>query len=116
MNNLHSAVDLLPSFVGSVVPDAGTVGWKGACFFENEARLELTEHVSGGGNESSLNGGILHLKVKSRYFILLLAIESDSWLIRTSDHQVSLQSGTCTDIVKLLLYHLTLLLQVAVGK
>ncbi|RRT39237.1 hypothetical protein B296_00033082 [Ensete ventricosum] len=69
MNNLHTAIDLLPSFVGSVVPDAGIVGWKGACFFENEARLEFTEHVSGGGNESSLNGGILHLKANSCYFV-----------------------------------------------
>ncbi|CAL9769294.1 unnamed protein product [Musa acuminata subsp. burmannicoides] len=67
MNNLHSAVDLLPSFVGSVVPGAGTVGWKGACFFENEARLDFTEHVSGGGNESSLNGGILHLKTDAAH-------------------------------------------------
>ncbi|CAL5393934.1 unnamed protein product [Camellia sinensis] len=42
LNNLHSAVDLLPSFVGSVSPTNGSIEWKGACFFDNEARLEFT--------------------------------------------------------------------------
>ncbi|KAG6498092.1 hypothetical protein ZIOFF_046001 [Zingiber officinale] len=59
MNNLHSAVDLLPSYVGSVVADAAAVGWKGACFFENEARLEFIEHGEGSDNESSNSGAIL---------------------------------------------------------
>ncbi|THG12536.1 hypothetical protein TEA_000015 [Camellia sinensis var. sinensis] len=58
LNNLHSAVDLLPSFVGSVSPTNGSIEWKGACFFDNEARLEFT------GGDRGLGGGILHLKVK----------------------------------------------------
>lgn len=60
LSNLHSAVDLLPSFVGSVLPDGGSVAWKGACFFENEARLEFAE---GDRGNIGLGGGILHLKV-----------------------------------------------------
>ncbi|CAL5408330.1 unnamed protein product [Camellia sinensis] len=57
LNNLHSAVDLLPSFVGSVSPTNGSIEWKGACFFANEARLEFT------GDDRGLGGGVLHLKV-----------------------------------------------------
>lgn len=57
MNSFHSAVDLLPAFVGSIAPGGELVGWKGACFFENEARLE----VSGAGDRG-LGGGVLHLK------------------------------------------------------
>ncbi|XP_042409287.1 uncharacterized protein LOC121998421 [Zingiber officinale] len=67
MNNLHSAVDLLPSYVGSVVPDAAAVGWKGACFFENEARLEFIEHGEGSDNESSNSGAILRLKTDAAH-------------------------------------------------
>ncbi|CAL5339260.1 unnamed protein product [Camellia sinensis] len=57
LNNLHSTVDLLPSFVGSVSPTNGSIEWKGACFFDNEARLEFT------GGDRGLGGGVLHLKV-----------------------------------------------------
>ncbi|CAL5395082.1 unnamed protein product [Camellia sinensis] len=57
LNNLHSAVDLLPSFVGSVSPTNGSIEWKGACFFDNEARLEFT------GGDRGLGGGVLHLKI-----------------------------------------------------
>ena len=60
LNNLHSAVDLLPYFVGSVSPENGTVEWKGACFSGNEARLELT---GGDRDEPSVGGGVLYLKV-----------------------------------------------------
>ncbi|CAL5393769.1 unnamed protein product [Camellia sinensis] len=56
LNNLHSAVDLLPSFVGSVSPTNGSIEWKGVCFFDNEARLEFT------GGDRGLGGGVLHLK------------------------------------------------------
>ncbi|KAI8030869.1 hypothetical protein LOK49_LG01G00673 [Camellia lanceoleosa] len=59
LNNLHSAVDLLPSFVGSVSLTNGSIEWKGACFFDNEARLEFT------GGDRGLGGGVLHLKVRS---------------------------------------------------
>lgn len=59
LNNLHSAVDLLPSFVGSVTPQNNdSIKWKGACFFENSARLEFTDT-----GDKGLGGGVLHLTV-----------------------------------------------------
>ncbi|KAF5943607.1 hypothetical protein HYC85_017684 [Camellia sinensis] len=61
LNNLHSGVDLLPSFVGSVSPTNGSIEWKGACFFANEAQLEFT------GGDRGLGGGVLHLKVDDKY-------------------------------------------------
>ena len=64
LNNLHSAVDLLPRFVGTVAPDNGTVGWKGACFSDSEARLEFR----GGESGYDLGGGVLHLKVHAFLF------------------------------------------------
>ena len=60
LNNFHSAVDLLPAFVGSVSPNNGTLEWKGACFYGNEARLEFTESDR---DEPTLGGGVLYLKV-----------------------------------------------------
>lgn len=60
LNNFHSAVDLLPSFVGSVSPHNGSIQWKGACFYDNEAKLEFT---AGDRDDSGLGGGILYLKV-----------------------------------------------------
>lgn len=60
LNNFHSAVDLLPSFVGSVTPyNNGSIQWKGACFFDNQAKLEFTNH----GDDSDLGGAVLYLKV-----------------------------------------------------
>ncbi|XP_042513149.1 uncharacterized protein LOC122088071 [Macadamia integrifolia] len=59
LNNIHSAVDLLPLFVGSVAPDNGSVEWKGACFQSNEARFEFT---GGENDKKELGGGILYLK------------------------------------------------------
>ncbi|KAK8956056.1 hypothetical protein KSP40_PGU018808 [Platanthera guangdongensis] len=61
LNSLHSAVDLLPAFVGSVVPEGDSVVWKGSCFLENEARLELTES----NRETGLGGGVLYLKTSA---------------------------------------------------
>ncbi|XP_078182356.1 zinc finger MYND domain protein [Carex rostrata] len=58
MNTIHSAVDLLPYYVGSIVPGNTTINWKGTCFLENQARLELT----GGDREEGLGGGVLHFK------------------------------------------------------
>ncbi|XP_022776041.1 uncharacterized protein LOC111317832 isoform X3 [Durio zibethinus] len=58
LNNLHSAVDLLPAFVGSVSANNGSVEWKGACFDGNEARLKLTERDH---NDSGVGGGVLYL-------------------------------------------------------
>ncbi|KAK9276272.1 hypothetical protein L1049_005803 [Liquidambar formosana] len=59
LNNLHSPVDLLPTFVGSVAPNNGSIGWKGACFYGNEARLEFT---AGNSSQQGLGGGVLYLK------------------------------------------------------
>lgn len=61
LNNIHSAVDLLPYFVGSVTPNNGSIQWKGACFYENEARLDFTQ---GDRDEPGLGGGVLYLKVR----------------------------------------------------
>lgn len=69
LNNLHSAVDLMPAFVGSITPHNGSVDWKGACFYENEARLEFT---GSDRNDSGLGGGVLYLKV--RFFYLLITM------------------------------------------
>lgn len=71
LNNLHSAVDLLPVFVGSVTPDNGTIEWKGACFDGNVARLEFTE---GDRAEPDLGGGIMHLTVWSLSDLLITII------------------------------------------
>lgn len=63
LNNFHSAVDLLPAFVGSVKPEGGSVAWKGACFFDNEARLDFTN----GSADSDLGGGVIHLKTAAAH-------------------------------------------------
>ncbi|KAI3970589.1 hypothetical protein MKX01_024236 [Papaver californicum] len=60
LNNFHSAVDLLPSFVGSVSPNNGSIEWKGACFYGNEARMEFTSGST--GDDKGLGGGVLYLK------------------------------------------------------
>lgn len=62
LNNLHSAVDLLPSFVGAVTPNNGSIQWKGACFFENSAQLEFTD-----GGDKGLGGGVLKLTTSSAH-------------------------------------------------
>ncbi|RLM84617.1 hypothetical protein C2845_PM04G13740 [Panicum miliaceum] len=62
MNTLHSAVDLLPSFVAAVAPGApAPAAWGGACFAENEAAIELTP---GDRNATDVGGAVLRLKVK----------------------------------------------------
>ncbi|TXG56378.1 hypothetical protein EZV62_017691 [Acer yangbiense] len=58
LNNFHSAVDLLPYYVGSVSPNNGSIEWKGACFYGNQARLDVTE---GDREDPGLGGGVLHL-------------------------------------------------------
>ncbi|KAL2904236.1 Trypsin-6 [Bienertia sinuspersici] len=63
LNNLHSAVDLMPSYVGSVTPlNNQSIQWKGACFYENSARLEFTDN-----GDTGLGGGLLHLKTSSAH-------------------------------------------------
>lgn len=61
LNNLHSAVDLLPYFVGSLTPANASVKWKGACFFDNTAKIEFAP---------SLEGATLYLKVIFRILYL----------------------------------------------
>lgn len=58
MNSFGKAVDLLPSFVGTVSPSNGSVRWTGSCFDGNEARMDFTE-----GDERGLGGGMIYLKV-----------------------------------------------------
>lgn len=58
MNNIHSAVDLLPQYVGSLAPNNGTIKWKGACFSDNEAKIDLT-----GAGDRGISGGVIRLSV-----------------------------------------------------
>ncbi|XP_037434347.1 uncharacterized protein LOC119301483 [Triticum dicoccoides] len=63
MNTLHSAVDLLPSFVAAVAPAAPSPAvWNGSCFAVNEAALELTP---GDRNGTEIGGAVLRLKTAS---------------------------------------------------
>lgn len=68
LNNFHSAVDLLPSFIGSVTPNNLSIQWEGACFSGNEARLEFTESDR---DKPFLGGGVLYLKVRFSYLKLI---------------------------------------------
>ncbi|XP_074289286.1 uncharacterized protein LOC141614438 [Silene latifolia] len=56
LNNLHCALDLLP-FVGLVTPnidgDDDSLNWKGACFYENSAKIEFID----GGGDREFGGG-----------------------------------------------------------
>ncbi|CAL1357234.1 unnamed protein product [Linum trigynum] len=64
LNNLHAAVDLMPYYVGSVTPANGTIRWKGACFYDNEARIDFTH---GDRDEPGLGGGVLYLKTSAAH-------------------------------------------------
>ena len=64
----HSAVDLLPSFVGTVAPGGAPAAWRGACFAENEAAIELTP---GDRNRTDVGGAVLRLKVPHRAAFIL---------------------------------------------
>jgi len=59
LKRLHSAVDLLPQFVGAVSSGNDTVVWNGTCFYKNVAYMEYIEPTEEGGN----GGGILHIQV-----------------------------------------------------
>lgn len=69
LNNFHSAVDLLPSFIGSVTPNNLSIQWEGACFSGNEARLEFTESDR---DKPDLGGGVLYLKVRFSHLKLII--------------------------------------------
>lgn len=58
LNSLHSAVDLLPSFVGAASSPNDTLEWKGACFVKNRAWMEFHNKTG-----SEFGGGTLHIKV-----------------------------------------------------
>ncbi|KAK8498118.1 hypothetical protein V6N12_025764 [Hibiscus sabdariffa] len=58
LNSLHGAVDLLPSFVGSVSSPNRIVNWKGACFEGNTAWMEFHNKTG-----SEFGGGTLHIRV-----------------------------------------------------
>ncbi|KAF5461087.1 hypothetical protein F2P56_020910 [Juglans regia] len=62
LNSLHSAVDLLPSFVGAASSPNDTLEWKGACFFKNRAWMEFHNKTS-----SEFGGGTLHIKVSNAH-------------------------------------------------
>ncbi|MCD7472379.1 hypothetical protein HAX54_013607 [Datura stramonium] len=63
VNSLHSAVDLLPAFVGAAsIEGNNTLEWKGACFYKNIAWLELHNK-----SKSHFGGGTLHIKVSNAH-------------------------------------------------
>jgi len=66
LNNLHSAVDLLPYFVGSLTPSNASIKWKGACFFDNTANIQLTP---------ALEGAVIYLKVTFNHSTFLYRFE-----------------------------------------
>lgn len=60
LNSLHSAVDLLPTFVGAASSSSNdTLEWKGACFYETSAWLEFHNKTG-----SKFGGGTLYIKVR----------------------------------------------------
>ncbi|PHT77265.1 hypothetical protein T459_20787 [Capsicum annuum] len=63
LNSLHSAVDLLPAFVGAASTQGNnTLEWKGACFYKNIAWLELHNK-----SQTQFGGGTLHIKVSNAH-------------------------------------------------
>ncbi|KAJ7539363.1 hypothetical protein O6H91_11G089000 [Diphasiastrum complanatum] len=60
LNTLHNAVDLLPQFVAAVSPTSNVSTWKGACFYETQAWLEITE-TSG----NATGGGVLYIETSN---------------------------------------------------
>ncbi|XP_077221357.1 uncharacterized protein LOC143855078 [Tasmannia lanceolata] len=62
LNTLHSAVDLLPSFVGSASSPNSSLEWKGACFYKNKAWLEFHNK-----SKSQFGGGTLHIKTSNAH-------------------------------------------------
>ncbi|KAK9155751.1 hypothetical protein Sjap_003231 [Stephania japonica] len=80
LNTLRSAVDLLPSFVGTASSSSDdALEWKGACFYKNEAWMEF--HNKSG---SEFGGGTLHLKVWIAEVALILVGDFEfgiNWVI-----------------------------------
>ncbi|KAI3948805.1 hypothetical protein MKX01_022219 [Papaver californicum] len=61
LNSLHSAVDLLPTFVGTSSSN-DTLQWKGACFYNTTAWLEFHNKTG-----SQFGGGTLHIQTSSAH-------------------------------------------------
>ncbi|KAJ0539763.1 hypothetical protein HanHA300_Chr08g0290131 [Helianthus annuus] len=58
LRTLRSATDILPTFVGAAsLSNNSDVNWKGSCFYENTAWLELHNKTG-----SEFGGGTLHIK------------------------------------------------------
>ncbi|KAL4566818.1 hypothetical protein LXL04_030943 [Taraxacum kok-saghyz] len=62
LTSLRSATDLLPTFVGAASVSSSYINWKGSCFYENSAWLELHNKTG-----SEFGGGTLHLKVSNAH-------------------------------------------------
>ncbi|XP_028124846.1 uncharacterized protein LOC114321809 isoform X1 [Camellia sinensis] len=62
LNSLHSAVDILPTFVGAVSSPNDIVEWKGACFYKNRAWM-----VFHNKSKTEFGGGTLHIKVSNAH-------------------------------------------------
>ncbi|RZC93198.1 hypothetical protein C5167_029175 [Papaver somniferum] len=88
LNNFHSAVDLLPSFVGSVSPNNGSIEWKGACFYGNQARMEFTTGTTG-DDDKGLGGGVLYLKTDEAHSWTCMDLYVFATLYRVKEHGIS---------------------------
>ncbi|BAT80731.1 hypothetical protein LR48_Vigan07g020700 [Vigna angularis] len=62
MTRLHSAVDILPVFVGAASSPDNVLEWKGACFYENKAWM-----VFHNKSQTEYGGGTLHIKVSNAH-------------------------------------------------
>ncbi|XP_028556255.1 uncharacterized protein LOC110093632 isoform X2 [Dendrobium catenatum] len=62
LSSVYSAVDLLPTFVGTVSSPENSLQWKGACFYNNSAWMEFHNK-----SKSPYGGGTLHLKVSNAH-------------------------------------------------
>ncbi|XP_027331433.1 uncharacterized protein LOC113846900 [Abrus precatorius] len=62
LNSLHSAVDILPVFVGAASSPDDNLQWKGACFYQNKAWMVFHNKTG-----SEFGGGTLHLKVSNAH-------------------------------------------------
>lgn len=58
LRSLHSAVDLLPTFIGTASSPNTTLHWKGACFYNTTAWMEFHNETG-----SRYGGGTLHIKM-----------------------------------------------------
>ncbi|KAL5725288.1 hypothetical protein ACHQM5_008448 [Ranunculus cassubicifolius] len=68
LNNLHSAIDLLPSFIGTIGPNNSSIQWKGACFYGNQARFDFKDSKDVGSDDvNDLGGGTIHLETSEAH-------------------------------------------------